>query len=68
VKALGSETPPQLYLMIARNHLRVGEVDEARAWLGRAAAGADPSLRGQIRRLADRIERASNPPQAAPGR
>jgi tetratricopeptide (TPR) repeat protein len=68
-EALGAETPPQLYVMIARNHLRLGEVAEARAWLARAraAAGADPSLRSQIRRLADRIERASTEPHAGPG-
>jgi tetratricopeptide (TPR) repeat protein len=29
-EALGAETPPKLYVMIARSHLHLGEVDEAR--------------------------------------
>jgi len=68
-EALGSETPPQLYVMIARSHLRLDEVAEARAWLSRAraAAGADPSLQSQIRRLAERIGRASTEPDPGPG-
>jgi len=68
-EALGAETPPQLYVMIARNHLRLGEVAEARAWLHRArtAAGADPSLKSQIRQLAERIGRAPTEPHGAPG-
>jgi tetratricopeptide (TPR) repeat protein len=68
-EALGAETPPQLYVMIARNHLRLGEVAEARAWLHRArtAAGADPSLQSQIRQLAERIGRAPTDPHGGPG-
>jgi tetratricopeptide (TPR) repeat protein len=54
---LGRETPPPLYLMIARGYGRLGESDEARAWLRRArtAAGPDPALQSQIRRLADSL-------------
>jgi tetratricopeptide (TPR) repeat protein len=56
---LGHETPPRLYLMIARGYSRLGESDEARAWLRRArtAAGPDPTLQSQIRRLADSLPR-----------
>jgi tetratricopeptide (TPR) repeat protein len=59
-RALGAETPPRLYVMIARAHLRLGEAAEAQAWLRRAqaAAGDDPSLQSQIRRLGARIGRA----------
>jgi tetratricopeptide (TPR) repeat protein len=69
-EALGAETPPRLYVMIARNHFRLGEAAEARAWLrrARAAAGGDPSLQSEIRRLADRIGRASPDPRAEPDR
>ena len=68
--ALGAETPPQLYVMIAQNHLRLGEADEARTWLrrARAAAGGDPSLQSQIRRLADRIRQVSPDPRVEPER
>jgi tetratricopeptide (TPR) repeat protein len=54
---LGSETPPPLYLMIARGHLRLGEAEEARAWLGRArkAAGPDAALRRKIHELSERL-------------
>jgi tetratricopeptide (TPR) repeat protein len=69
-EALGAETPPRLYVMIARNHFRLGEAAEARAWLrrARAAAGGDPSLQSEIRRLADRIGRASPDPRVEPDR
>jgi tetratricopeptide (TPR) repeat protein len=59
---LGTGTPPALYLMIARGHLRLGEAEQARAWLARArkAAGPDPVLRRKIRELGKRIPPAAS--------
>jgi tetratricopeptide (TPR) repeat protein len=65
---LGPETPPPLYLMIARGYLRLGEAAEARKWLarGRAAAVGDASLQRKLSQLGKRL-----PPEtgsAVPGR
>ena len=51
---------PPLRVGIARCHLRLGNLDPARAELGRAEAGArDPALLAEIRRVRGMIRRAA---------
>ena len=52
-RELGPDTPPGLYLKIARAHLLLGHTDASRAWLARARAGvgSDRALRTRIRQF-----------------
>jgi tetratricopeptide (TPR) repeat protein len=61
-RELGPNTPPGLYLKIARAHQLLGRSDAARAWVGRARAGAGPdhALLAQI----VKFERSLPPPPA----
>jgi hypothetical protein len=52
---LKSDAPPMLYVMIARNHIRLGQDAEGAHWLERARAAGEPALLGQIRRLESRL-------------
>jgi hypothetical protein len=57
---LGANTPPPLFLAIARNLAVLGRRAEALPWLARARtfAGADPALRGQLQALESALAQA----------
>ena len=52
-RELGPDTPPGLYLKIARAHLLLGQTEATRAWIARALAsvGPDYALRAKIVRF-----------------
>lgn len=64
---LQNETPPMLYVMIARNYLRLGQTREALPWLARARASSsrDPALRTALDQLERWLRRAARPPDPA---
>ncbi len=49
-RELGPDTPPGLYLKIARAHLLLGQTEASRAWIARAraSAGPDHDIRAKI--------------------
>jgi hypothetical protein len=63
-RELGPDTPPGLYLKIARANLLLGRPQASRAWIARALAGVgpDPVLRAKILRF----EKSLPPRPAAP--
>jgi len=52
-RELKNSAPPVLHIMIARNHLRLGQTRAARPWVvrARASSGADPALGPQVQQL-----------------
>jgi len=67
-RELGPETPPGLYLKIARAHRLLGEIEAARSWVTRARRGVGPDrvLREQIVQFERSLPPLPQPPGDRP--